>query len=97
MWSQLCNALASYNTRWREHINLTRRESVNFARTFKAQTQNSYNGARELKKIIQNKTRLDDPEFKYVPAAKTDIRATIKREQRRLEESRRGINEKLSD
>jgi hypothetical protein len=28
--------------------------------------------------------RITDPQFKYVPAAKTDIRLTIRREQKRL-------------
>jgi hypothetical protein len=36
-----------------------------------------------------------DKSFKYVPAAKTDVRKTIKREQDRLKEERRALDHKL--
>lgn len=90
MWLKFCNALASYNTRWHEHTDLTQTESVNFARTSKLQLVPSTHGVKELKKILK-KCRLDDPNFKYVPAAKTDVMATIKREQKRLREEKNEV------
>lgn len=98
MLFKLCNVLASYNRRWQEHTNLTRTESVNFARRLKTQPVPFTNGVKELNKILK-KCRLDDPSFKYVPAAQTDIRLTIKRELKRLAEPKdnvRWLNEKVA-
>jgi len=95
MWSQLCNALVNSSTKWLGLTNPMPVKSLGYPKKLKSRPTNFLSGAEELNKIL-NKCRLDDPEFKYIPAAKTDIRATIKREQKRLEESKREINEKLS-
>ena len=39
--------------------------------------------------------RITDKDFKYVPAAKTDLRATFRREQKRIDDERKAAEARL--
>lgn len=83
----LCNWVANSSMRWLEPTNPMPQKSRISAKKLKLQQSPFTNGAEEFTKIVK-KCRLDDADFKYVPAAKTDIRVSIRKELRRLEEQK---------
>lgn len=82
----LCNSVANFSMKWLEPTNPMPRKSRISAKKLKLQQSHSTNGVVEYKGM---KSLLDQPGFKYTPAAKTDIRISIRKELRRLEDEKK--------
>ena len=80
-----CNLVVNSSRRWLEPTNPMPRKSRISAKKLKPRQLPSTNGVVEYTGV---KSLLDQPGFKYVPAAKTDIRVSIRRELKRLEEQK---------
>lgn len=80
-----CNSVANFSRRWLEPTNPMPQKLRVSAKKLKPRQLQSMNGVVEYTGV---KSLLDEPGFKYVPAAKTDIRVSIRRELKRLEEQK---------
>lgn len=81
----LCNSVVNSSRRWLEPTNPMPQKSRISAKRLKPRRLPSTNGAVEYTGM---ECLLDKPGFKYIPASKTDIRISIRKELRRLEDEK---------
>jgi hypothetical protein len=67
-----------FNTKWRELISPIETPSLRYVRKLRTQHTKSTSGREALKETLM-RSRILDPEFVYVPAAKTDLRESMVR------------------